>query len=64
MRITIEPAEWCQGFEDGQRGRPGKVGGTFNYFSGYVEGDAKRQGYSYSVGTLTDHPGEMAEHSV
>jgi len=64
MRITIEPTEWCQGFEDGQHGRPGKVGGTFSYFSGYVEGNAKFQGFQYSVGTLTNPPGEMAEHSA
>jgi hypothetical protein len=43
---------------------PGKVGGTFSYFSGYVEGNAKFQGFQYSVGTLTNPPGEMAEHSA
>lgn len=52
--VQIDPAAWRAGFEAGENGRamtpcPAKLD-SFSYFSGWIEGDAKRQGYDYSAG--------------
>lgn len=56
-RIEIDRADWIAGFKDGESGRPNAPGpgiDGYSYASGYVEGAAKRQGYEYSLGTVTE----------
>jgi hypothetical protein len=52
--LRIDPNAWRAGFEAGEIGRPMTpcpAGlDAFSYFSGWIEGDAKRQGYEYSAG--------------
>lgn len=50
----IDSDAWRAGFEAGEAGRamtpcPASLD-AFSYFSGWIEGDAKRQGYDYSAG--------------
>ncbi|RSK71665.1 hypothetical protein [Burkholderia pseudomallei] len=50
----IDSEAWRAGFEAGETGRamtpcPANLD-AFSYFSGWIEGDAKRQGYDYSAG--------------
>lgn len=50
----IDPDAWRAGFVAGETGRamtpcPASLD-AFSYFSGWIEGDAKRQGYEYSTG--------------
>lgn len=52
--VRIDPDAWRAGFEAGEAGRamtPCPVGlDALSYFSGWIEGDAKRQGYNSSAG--------------
>lgn len=55
MTITIDKKAWDEGFRAGERRdnrcpypRPGTEG--LSWWSGYIEGDAKRQGFSHSQG--------------
>jgi ribosome modulation factor len=59
MKLTMDTRAWGKGFEDGEAGRlmgrcPYLAATTesWSYHSGWIEGDAKRQGYGYSRGTL------------
>ncbi|MGD1074029.1 MAG: hypothetical protein ABSB15_28305 [Bryobacteraceae bacterium] len=59
MKLTMDPKAWDEGFEAGEAGRltnrcpyPAATTEAWSYHSGWIEGDAKRQGYSYSRGTL------------
>lgn len=59
MRLTIDSRAWREGFTAGEAGRlasrcPYAAGTTeaWSWHSGWIEGDAKRQGFSYSRGTL------------
>lgn len=50
----IDSDAWRAGFEAGETGRaitpcPASLD-AFSYLSGWIEGDAKRQGYDYSTG--------------
>ncbi|WP_152754257.1 hypothetical protein [Burkholderia cepacia] len=50
----IDPNAWHAGFDAGEAGRamtpcPANLD-AFSYFSGWIEGDAKRLGYNYSAG--------------
>ncbi len=50
----IDSDAWRAGFEAGETGRamtpcPASLD-AFSYLSGWIEGDAKRQGYDYSMG--------------
>lgn len=51
--VQIDSDAWRAGFEAGETGRamtPCSANlDAFSYFSGWIEGDAKRQGYRYSA---------------
>lgn len=56
-RVEINRAAWIEGFMDGeperpQHSRPGVDG--YSYASGWIEGQAKLQGYEYSLGEMTE----------
>lgn len=46
--IEIDPEEWRRGFEDGAGRLPADPGAGHSYLSGWIEGDAKRRGFSYT----------------
>jgi hypothetical protein len=58
--LKQDPVAWEEGFVAGESGTktalrcPYAAGTTaaWSWHSGYIEGNAKRQGYSYSRGTL------------
>jgi hypothetical protein len=62
--LKHDPKAWEEGFSAGENtariplGCPYPAGTTqaWSWHSGYVEGDAKRQGYSYSRGALSNGP--------
>ena len=62
--LKHDPKAWEEGFEAGESKvripvrRPYPAGTTqaWSWHSGYIEGDAKRQGYSYSRGALSKEP--------
>ena len=65
MNLRIDSKAWQKGFEGGEAGRPMfrcpyRAGTTeaWSWCSGWVEGEAKRQGYSYSRGTLPAGAGD------
>ena len=51
----IDNETWDEGFKAGHAGKPASPVPSgidpFAWFSGWVEGDAKRQGFEYSKGT-------------
>lgn len=52
--VQIDSDAWRAGFEAGETGRamtpcPANLN-PFSYFSGWIEGHAKRRGYEYSAG--------------
>ncbi len=52
--VRIDPKAWRAGFDAGEAGRamtpcPACLD-PLSYFSGWIEGDAKRQGYVCSAG--------------
>ncbi|WP_175854731.1 hypothetical protein [Burkholderia anthina] len=54
--VQIDPEAWRAGFDAGETGRamtpcPANLD-AFSYFSGWIEGDAKRQGYKQDVGAM------------
>ena len=56
-KLEQNPKAWEEGFQAGETHKlkcPYPAGTTeaWSWQSGHVEGDAKRQGYSYSRGTL------------
>ena len=58
MRIKIEPQVWDEGFTAGEKGKsecpyPAASREAYSWYSGQIEGDAKRQGFSYSRGSET-----------
>ncbi|MHA6848603.1 hypothetical protein [Ralstonia syzygii] len=53
IRVRIDPKAWRAGFDAGEAGRamtpcPADLD-SLSYFSGWIEGDAKRQGYAVSA---------------
>jgi ribosome modulation factor len=53
VRIPIDRKEWIKGFQDGVAGRRTQIRPDgYSYHSGYIEGQAKRQGHEYSLGEL------------
>jgi hypothetical protein len=62
--LKHDPKAWEEGFSAGENTAriplrcPYPAGTTqaWSWHSGYVEGDAKRQGYSYSRGALSNGP--------
>lgn len=65
MKLTIDPKAWEEGFEAGESGRlmsrcpyPAATTEAWSWHSGWIEGDAKRQGYSFSRGTLPRRAGD------
>jgi ribosome modulation factor len=63
-RLTIDSRVWLEGFTAGEAGRlasrcPYAAATTeaWSWHSGWIEGDAKRQGYSYSRGTFASARG-------
>ena len=57
MTLRHSPEAWEEGFQAGEGKQskcPYPAGSTeaWSWWSGRVEGDAKRQGYSYSRGTV------------
>ena len=59
MNLRMNSKAWQEGFETGEAGRlvsrcPYRAATTeaWSWHSGWIEGDAKRQGFSYSRGTL------------
>ena len=65
--LKHDPIAWEEGFAAGERRTrtvlrcPYSPGTTaaWSWHSGYIEGDAKRQGYSYSRGTLPPRPTDL-----
>ena len=65
--LKHDPIAWEEGFAAGESGTktalrcPYSAGTTaaWSWHSGYIEGDAKRQGYSYSRGTLPPRPTDL-----
>ena len=60
MKLTIDSTAWQEGFDGGEAGRPmsrcpyrAATTEAWSWHSGWIEGDAKRQGFSYSRGTLS-----------
>ena len=59
--LKHDPKAWEEGFSAGESGvriplrcpYPARTTQAWSWHSGYVEGDAKRQGYSYSRGSLS-----------
>lgn len=56
--VKIDPKAWDEGFAAGEKrnsGCPYPVGSreAWSWYSGKIEGDAKRQGFSYSRGSET-----------
>ncbi|MBR8047117.1 MULTISPECIES: hypothetical protein [Burkholderia] len=54
VAVRIDPKAWHAGFDAGEVGHamtpcPANLD-AFSYFSGWIEGDAERQGYEYSAG--------------
>jgi len=59
--LKHDPTAWEEGFKAGEDRKhrcPYPAGTTeaWSWQSGHVEGDAKRQGFSYSRGTLPKEP--------
>jgi hypothetical protein len=62
--LKHDPKAWEEGFEAGESKvriptrcpYPAGTTQAWSWHSGYIEGDAKRQGYSYSRGTLSKEP--------
>ena len=53
VHIRIDRKEWIKGFQDGVAGRRTQIRPDgYSYHSGYIEGQAKRQGREYSLGAL------------
>lgn len=59
MALEQDPKAWQEGFEAGERNQqprrcpyPAGSREAWSWHSGLIEGDAKRQGYSYSKGAL------------
>lgn len=52
--VRIDPSAWQAGFEAGEAGRPmtpcPQNLDPFSYFSGWIEGNAKRQRFGHSLG--------------
>jgi hypothetical protein len=57
MTLRIDRLAWLAGFVAGEAGKPASLRlanqDAYSWFSGWTEGDAKRQGYEYSLGALT-----------
>jgi hypothetical protein len=54
-RITIDPKAWDEGFKAGEERKskcpyPAGSREAWSWYSGQIEGDAKRQGFSHSPG--------------
>jgi ribosome modulation factor len=68
MRLTIDSQAWQEGFTAGEAGRlasnrcPYAAATTeaWSWHSGWIEGDAKRQGFSYSRGRAVETAAEVA----
>ncbi|HLK64472.1 MAG TPA: hypothetical protein VKU19_13595 [Bryobacteraceae bacterium] len=65
VNLTMDAEAWRGGFTAGDTGRlmhkcPYRAGTTeaWSWCSGWIEGDAKRQGFSYSRGTLPAAAGD------
>ncbi len=60
-KITIDPASWDAGFKAGEQGKvaiaPAKYD-SYSWHSGYIEGDAKRQGFK-PMGKPRKNPSEV-----
>ena len=62
--LKHDPKAWEEGFSAGESGvrnplrcpYPAVTTQAWSWHSGYVEGGAKRQGYSYSRGALSNGP--------
>ena len=62
--LKHDPKAWDEGFKAGESSArlparcpyPAGTTAAWSWHSGYVEGDAKRQGYSYSRGALPKEP--------
>lgn len=68
MRLVIDPKSWRDGFAAGEARRlasrcPYAAATTeaWSWHSGWIEGDAKRQGFSYSLGTLPRRAGGVTD---
>ena len=70
--LKHDPKAWEEGFSAGENTAriplrcPYPAGTTqaWSWHSGYVEGDAKRQGYSYSRGALSNGPSSRGPITV
>ena len=64
MTPRIDRMAWLAGFVAGEAGQPSHHGlaeqDSYSWHAGWIEGNAKRQGYEYSLGTLT--PADVNEY--
>jgi hypothetical protein len=55
VQVWMDRDDWQAGFDTGAVGKPSRPGAEvcdqLAWFSGWIEGDAKRQGFEYSKGT-------------
>lgn len=55
VQVWMDRDDWQSGFDMGAAGKPSRPGAEVRdqlaWFSGWIEGDAKRQGFQYSKGT-------------
>ena len=62
----IDRQSWLAGFVAGEARQPASLGwkaqDIYSWHSGWVEGDAKRQGREYSLGAIT--PADVAEYKA
>lgn len=60
VKARIDPSAWQAGFDAGEAGHPmtpcPQNLDPFSYFSGWIEGDAKRQGFEHSLEVLHEEP--------
>ena len=47
--LRSDPAQWDEGFIEGEAGKPAPACQSRSYYSGWIEGHIKRQGYSYCL---------------
>jgi ribosome modulation factor len=65
MRLVIDPKSWQEGFAAGEAGRiagrcpyAAETTEAWSWHSGWIEGNAKSAGFSYSRGTLSPSGGD------
>lgn len=67
MFIYTYRRAWLNGFIDGERGNPHKTQKGipgFRYTNGWIEGNAKRHGFDYGMGDISELELESARQDI